>query len=345
MEEENESAPTGKVELASVSTSGADVEEGPLGDSHEGEVEERDREGAEEPRCCSLQRSRIWSLMLWSVHVNLYLGALRFLMLPGVFINIVRGPVYSFFVHPLWALVYGTAVALLIAARDEQTEVVVERPFKADGNSLEKTLTNIADTLELHATLSRRRAVWINLVWAFFDIVLSVLTFGLCLGIDLYVFTEVDGIVDASFRVEFAALMAGAVASGISVISQLFGFVLMVLFLCAADKAVRARGAPIDIHDYLKRVNTISILLIFGMLVASIILLSICIHDAIRGKFYHSEYDAVYSSCDPLVPLRCALPFPSSFWQEDDPLSPSGYKVSLAADMAAHFMSFSILPS
>lgn len=323
----------------------------------------------EDLSCCAARRSRLWRTVIWSSYFNLFVCLPRMIILPGMFINIVRGPVYGFFLHPLWAMLYCAASLVLVLSKDDPLERVLMDPCGIF--DLLEQRCGVVSTVLLVAqeavTTTRKRAVVLNLIWTVIDWILTVLTFGVSLGFCLIVFTETDGLVTSGFQGEYAVLLVGVIFCAMSVACESVMITSMVMFLCTTigpAPAERVRdiapqtdkspgGAALEndatgiseqlvqqenesvnsedlkLKDLGKSINSCAVYFVVAILISTIILLSFCIHDSIRGKYYQSESSAEYESCDGLVPIRCALPFPSSFWLEEDTGSATGYKVSV----------------
>ena len=59
------------------------------------------------------------------------------------------------------------------------------------------------------------------------------------------------------------------------------------------------------------------------------VLLVTCMHLTFYAWFYHTDQQASYADCDPILIGTCALPFPSSHWLVNDTSTPSGYRVQV----------------
>lgn len=354
------------MELPSEGTS-ASEREGPAataGDPVDG------KDSSSERVCCGIRRSRLWGALMWSTYINLFVCLPRLIILPGLFINIVRGPVYGFFVHPLWALLYCIFTAFLVLSRDNPAERVLADPFGI-AIALEPRCGRLLEALrqaDVVVAVSRKTAAILTLVWIFVDFIFTVLTLGISLGFSLIVFTETDGLITTGFYAEYAVLMVGIIFCGVSVLCEIITLCSAMLFLCSgcghapsgaelnrshpsaspsgqeqlatSDRHLGVIGADTEIHDdsdggvaietslLCQKINACSVYYILAVSITSIVFLSFCIHDSLRGEYYQSEADADYELCDGLVPIRCALPFPSSYWLKEDLTTSTGYKVS-----------------
>lgn len=318
-------------------------------------------------KCCSVRGEALWNMAMWATYFNLFCCLPRLIILPGMFINIVRGPLYGFFVHPLWALVYCSCTLVLVMCKDDPQADALIDPFQ-----FVAWLTNrVGGSTALHrvrdcVSVGRRRAAVLNMVWILLDWVLTALTFGISLGFLLLVFTEWDGEVTSGFNAEYAVIVVGIVFCGMSLLSEIVIFASLGLFVCstccqptsptdsnpdsaeagrpeAGEAAVEKSHGLDQAPDAIKAMNGLSVYFICAVSIASCVLLSFCIHDSLRGQYYHHDTDADYGTCDGLVPIRCALPFPSSFWLEAGHSTGTGYKVTRAAVLqqtvlTAHFV-------
>lgn len=286
----------------------------------------------------------------------------RFIILAAVVRRLLRGPISLYFIFPLWALVYCVINIFFFIATSAYDPGNNNLEEEEEGPNTEAEAPFLSRWLQYLRTYSRFSVISL-IVWNFIDTVLTIVILAISVGSALFLFTDVDGVVEGCWEAEYASAIASTIFCGIAVICDISSFFIGIrYYILSARLAVMPEppsmacvretelesGIPApDQNDGTstdKRVHlccrikdpwcfryTLTAGVLGSVLIVSVIYLSMSLHDELRSRYYEGESTASYADCDPLVPKACMMPFPSSYWLKKDSSAPSGYRVRIGS--------------
>ena len=327
-------------------------------------VHEHEHEHEKKKQSLLCDKHIYWTRTIMLCNIETLLFIIKVVILPTQLFVMIGGPLMVLFIWPMWACVHSVIFGCVFWARDEEVDPCLSTASQwlvlvTDHQGLPKY-----ESPTLHSNpywcsngtinLSRERMSVVLAVWSGFDIILTLMSAIGSLVFVFITFTDADGSVAEGWLSSYVFLLISGVVCGISIILRIAIIVYCIRFRCRADTrksykdmnleesnivdVVVGPNEPLTLSQNKSRFYFFSFSCI--ILVTAIVFGSLTFHDFLRAQYYlpSSVGDTLHgdkssAGCDPMDPLLCLLPFPSSHFLKPTSATVTGLSIDISSEM------------
>ena len=333
-------------------------------------VEDYDNSHVKNPLMCDEYWNKVVILCCWETIFFL----LKVILFPVQLYIMIGGPLFAFFIWPLWVLINSLVMGGVFWARDVDTAPCLSTAMSwnwrlmSEEHEEQITRSEVERTVTSRTELSgnqddegvcniRRHAVALILViWSTVDILLTILSAICCALLVFITFTDADGSVAEGWLSGYIMLITAGVGCLISISFRIAMIIYCVRFRyrntmrLGYEQYELANNNSIAVPELFTSKLPLSLTMnkvrccFFGFFTATLLVAfvigSFAFHDFLRIQYYFPDDvgsslhgDTSDDRCDPMDPLLCLLPFPSSFYLDTSTTSSTGYIINISDSM------------